>query len=132
MRHIRFGVRMANGTTENGIVRFIGMAGFTIVPSALVRAGVYREMLKIVRHILSGHPAQIRGVATGAVGHKIGRRMVRAEGIFKIILVAGKTIGRGVRKIARRVAARTVHDVMPFFQWEKTVVHHLRPPIRIV
>lgn len=132
MRRVRFGVRVASRAGENGIVRFVRVAVHTITPSALVRPGVNGEMLKVVRQKLGGHPAHIRRVATGTVGHKIGRNVVGAEGIFKIRLVAGKTIGRRVRKITRRVAARTINNVVPFFQREKTMVNHLRPPIGIV
>ena len=129
---VRFRVRVAGRAGELRIVRRIGVAGGTIVPCALVRPAVYGEINAVVARKFGRRPAHIGGMTGGTVGRKIGRLVVRAIGVFKLRLVAGKTIGRGVRVIPRRMAGGTVGHIMAFFQREKTVVNHLRAPVRVV
>ena len=126
---VRFGIDMANGATVHGVIVRVGVALRATVPNALVLAAVNRKMLPVVSQVLRWLPVEVGGVALCAVGGEICLDVVRALRSIEIGLVASGTIVRCVRKIAARMASRTVAHFVALREWEKGVVNLVRSPI---
>lgn len=104
------------------------MAVNTSCPFPLVPTTVYRKILRVMLLEYCRHPVRIGGVAIGAVGGEIGSQVVGAQRGFVVALVAGNTVRRCIGKGAAGMAFRAIHDVVPFFQREKTMINQCGVP----
>mgnify|MGYP001608627516 CR=1 FL=1 len=71
---------------------------------------------------IGGLPTGVGRVANTAIGREISCLVVGAGRRLKIILVAGKTVGRRIREIASDMAAVAVFNLVTLRQREKTVI----------
>ena len=106
------------------------MAGGTIVPSIFMCAAVNGEKFNVVRCVFRRHPSDIGRMAGRTVRYKMCGLVVRIDSGLKIHLVAGKTIGWGVGKIAAYMTFGALIYFMSFGQWEKAMVHRFSFPIK--
>ena len=71
-------------------------------------SAVYGEMQIIMVREGCRHPAGISGVTAGTIIRKSRRQVIGIQCRRKIIQVAGKTLGWGLRKCASRMATGTI------------------------
>ena len=93
---VGFRVEVAGDAGKFRIIGRVGMAIDTLIPLSLVGAAVNREIGGIVLQVGGRCPIRIGGVALRAILREIGQRVVRNQRGFKVIFVAGYTIGRGI------------------------------------
>lgn len=104
------------------------MAVCTLVPFPPVLSAVNGEIRLIVLCKIRSIPAGIGGMASGAIGRKVPRFVVRAGSRPEIRFVTGKTIRRRIDKIPTDMTLGAVVNLVPFGQWEKQVVGSSRYP----
>ncbi len=98
------------------------MAVRTLVPFPPVLSAVNGEIFLVVLREVCGIPAWISVMASGAIGRKVPRFVVRTGSRPEICFVTGKTICRRIDKIPADMTLGAVVDLVSFGQWEKQVI----------
>jgi len=119
---------VAARTGFGGVVVISKMASRTIICDRRMR--LIQRIIRVVDVESGWFPARFNGVTTLTVGRKTQRAVVRIGRLIERPSMTTHTFRGRIRKIAPRMALRTILYIVSFGQRKKIVIHRIGIPIK--